>query len=42
LPDLQADGGIFLNKVDGLAVLDDGLALVITDNDGVDDSNGET
>jgi hypothetical protein len=42
LPDLQADGGIALDKVEGLAVLSDGTALAVTDNDGVDDSSGET
>jgi hypothetical protein len=42
LPDLQANGGIALDKVEGLAVLSDGTALAVTDNDGVDDSSGET
>ena len=42
IPDLQANGGVVLDKVEGLAVLTDGTALAVTDNDGVDDSNGET
>jgi hypothetical protein len=42
LPDLQANGGIALDKVEGLTVLGDGTALAVTDNDGVDDSSGET
>lgn len=35
-------GGANLEKLEGLAVLEDGTALVVNDNDGVDDSNGET
>jgi hypothetical protein len=42
IPDLQANGGIVLDKVEGLTVLSDGTALAVTDNDGVDGSNGET
>jgi hypothetical protein len=42
IPDLQANGGIVLDKVEGLTVLSDGTALAVTDNDGVDDSSGET
>lgn len=42
LPDLQADGGIVPEKVEGLAVFADGTAWVSTNNDGVDDSSGET
>ncbi len=42
LPDLQVPGGLVLEKIEGLAVLSDGTALIVNDNDGVDDSNGET
>src|SRR5699024_7298936 len=41
LPALRATGGQVLEKLEGLAVAGDD-ALVLTDNDGVDDSNGET
>jgi len=40
--DLQNTGGLTLEKIEGLAVTEDGTALVVNDNDGVDDSNGET
>ena len=39
---LSKTGGLTLEKVEGLAVTEDGTALVVNDNDGVDDSNGET
>ncbi len=42
MDDLTATGGLILEKVEGLAVTADGTVLVINDNDGVDDSNGET
>ena len=42
LPDLTSTGGYVLDKVEGLAILSDGTAFVSTDNDGVDDSSGET
>lgn len=42
LPDLKANGGYVLDKVESLAIAADGTAWVITDNDGVDDSSGET
>lgn len=42
MPDLQAPGGQVIEKVEGLAVLPNGEGLVLTDNDGVDDSSGET
>jgi hypothetical protein len=42
IPDLQAQGGYVTDKVEGLAILADGTAFVSTDNDGVDDSSGET
>ena len=34
--------GQIIEKVEGLAALPDGDALIVTDNDGVDDSRGET
>lgn len=40
--DLAATGGLTLEKVEGLAVTEEGTVLVVNDNDGVDDSNGET
>ncbi|OIQ29255.1 MAG: alkaline phosphatase [Alphaproteobacteria bacterium MedPE-SWcel] len=42
LPDLKSTGGYVLDKVEGLAIFADGTAWVSTDNDGVDDSSGET
>ncbi|RMB07724.1 esterase-like activity of phytase family protein [Eilatimonas milleporae] len=40
--DFEAIGGVPLEKIEGLAVSADGSAYVVNDNDGVDDSNGET
>ncbi|MEZ5722448.1 MAG: hypothetical protein R3D59_12985 [Paracoccaceae bacterium] len=42
IPDLTATGGFVLDKVEGLAIAEDGTAWVSTDNDGVDDHTGET
>ena len=42
LPDMAAFGGYALDKVEGLAIDVNGDFFVVTDNDGVDDSNGET
>ena len=42
IPDMAAFGGYVLDKVEGLAVDADGQFFAVTDNDGVDDSNGET
>ncbi|MDA5557564.1 esterase-like activity of phytase family protein [Shimia sp. MMG029] len=42
LPDLTSTGGYVLDKVEGLAISEDGTAFVSTDNDGVDDHSGET
>jgi DNA-binding beta-propeller fold protein YncE len=42
MPDLEAPGGQVLEKIEGLAVSAAGDAVVVNDNDGVDDSNGET
>ena len=42
LPDLKATGGLVLEKIEGMAVDHRGNAWVVNDNDGVDESNGET
>ncbi|GLQ53459.1 esterase-like activity of phytase family protein [Devosia nitrariae] len=42
LPDLEAQGGYLLDKIEGFAIDADGIGWVVTDNDGVDDSSGET
>jgi hypothetical protein len=42
VPDLAANNGYIVDKVESLAIDADGKAYVITDNDGVDDSSGET
>lgn len=42
LPDLAAQNGYTAEKVESLAIDADGTAYVITDNDGVSDSSGET
>lgn len=42
LPDLQATGGMVLEKIESLAVTRTGDLLFANDNDGVTDSNGET
>ncbi|PIL21921.1 alkaline phosphatase [Puniceibacterium antarcticum] len=42
IPDLKSWGGYVVDKVEGLAVTEDGTVWVSTDNDGVDDSSGET
>lgn len=42
IPDMQAFGGYVVDKVEGLAITADGEIFVSTDNDGVDDSSGET
>ncbi|WP_298839509.1 esterase-like activity of phytase family protein [uncultured Roseobacter sp.] len=42
IPDLRDHGGFVVDKVEGLAILGDGQAWISTDNDGVDDSSGET
>ncbi|RNF33930.1 esterase-like activity of phytase family protein [Paracoccus methylarcula] len=42
IPDLNAPGGYVQDKVEGLAITPEGTAHVVTDNDGVDDSSGET
>lgn len=42
MADLSAQGGFVVDKPEGLTILDDGTAWIVTDNDGVDDSSGET
>ena len=42
LPDLKSLNGYVVDKVEGLAIDAGGKAYVVTDNDGVDDSSGET
>ena len=42
IPDLKAQGGYVVDKVEGLAIFEDGTVWVSSDNDGVDDSSGET
>jgi len=42
LPDLAASKGYTLEKVEGFAIDAAGEGFVVTDNDGVDDSSGET
>ncbi|MBF9028955.1 alkaline phosphatase [Rhodobacterales bacterium HKCCE3408] len=42
IPYLQSTGGYVMDKTEGLAIAADGTMWVSTDNDGVDDSSGET
>jgi hypothetical protein len=42
LPPLAADNGWFTDKPEGAAVTRNGQVFVVTDNDGLDDSTGET
>lgn len=42
LPVLSSTGGAVIEKVEGFAILADGTIIINTDNDGVDDSSGET
>lgn len=42
LPDLEAPGGLAIEKVEGLMELLNGDVYFVTDNDGTDDSSGET
>lgn len=42
LPDLKSAKGYVLDKVEGFAIDAAGDAHIVTDNDGVDDSSGET
>jgi len=42
LPDLKSANGYVVDKVEGFALDGEGNGYLVTDNDGVDDSNGET
>lgn len=42
LPDLAAPNGYVADKLEGFAIDAAGFAYAVTDNDGVDDSSGET
>ncbi|MEO9297650.1 esterase-like activity of phytase family protein [Devosia alba] len=42
VPDLTSTGGYVLDKVEGFAIDASGEGFAVTDNDGVDDSSGET
>ena len=42
VPDLLSTNGYVLDKVEGFAIDAAGEGFVVTDNDGVDDSSGET
>jgi hypothetical protein len=42
VPDLRAAHGYVVDKVEGFAIDSAGFAYAVTDNDGVDDSSGET
>ncbi|ESR22599.1 esterase-like activity of phytase family protein [Lutibaculum baratangense] len=42
LEDLRSANGYVLDKIEGFTLAADGSAYIVTDNDGVDDSNGET
>ncbi|WP_204113149.1 esterase-like activity of phytase family protein [Shimia biformata] len=42
IPEMLSTGGYVLDKVEGLAITEDGRIFVSTDNDGVDDHSGET
>ena len=41
VPVFEATHGFVPEKVEGLAVLEDGTRYVVNDNDGVDDNSGE-
>ncbi len=42
MSDLAKTNGLTLEKIEGLAVTEDDELFIVNDNDGVDDSNGET
>jgi hypothetical protein len=41
IPDLKSTGGMVMEKIEGIAVDDDGNVWINNDNDGVDDNSGE-
>lgn len=41
IPDLMSYGGTVIEKVEGLAITNNGEIWINTDNDGVDDNSGE-
>jgi hypothetical protein len=41
LPDLKKPGGLVYEKVEGMAVMENGVVWIVNDNDGVDDNSGE-
>jgi len=42
VPELLSNGGLLVEKMEGLAVTDDGSVWVVNDNEGTDDNSGET
>ncbi|MEP0520697.1 MAG: esterase-like activity of phytase family protein [Hyphomicrobiales bacterium] len=42
LPDLTSTNGYVVDKIEGFAIDSAGVGYAVTDNDGIDDSNGET
>tara|TARA_R110001599_G_scaffold103352_5_gene262909 strand:- start:27653 stop:30130 length:2478 start_codon:yes stop_codon:yes gene_type:complete len=42
MPDMLVTGGLITEKIEGIAIMKNGDVLMVNDNDGVDDSNGET
>ncbi|PZO67788.1 MAG: alkaline phosphatase [Paracoccus denitrificans] len=42
IPDLKQWNGYVADKVEGMAIATDGTVYMVSDNDGVDDSSGET
>jgi hypothetical protein len=42
LPDMAAGNGLIIEKLEGLGILANRDVLIVTDNDGTDDSSGET
>ncbi|MEZ5537398.1 MAG: esterase-like activity of phytase family protein [Thiolinea sp.] len=42
MDDLKVAGGLVPEKIEGLAVMENGDVLIVNDNDGVDDNSGET